>query len=123
LYDEKIKDIYINIAKEMGNVPLVVANDGDVAALSGSMYLKKNNILGIAMGTSEAGGYVDSKGNITGRLNELAFVPVDYNKNAATDDWSGDFGCGVSYFSQDAVIRLALPRELPFRISSPRRKA
>jgi predicted NBD/HSP70 family sugar kinase len=107
LYDEKIKDIYINIAKEMGNVPLVVANDGDVAALSGSMYLKKNNILGIAMGTSEAGGYVDSKGNITGRLNELAFVPVDYNKNAATDDWSGDFGCGVSYFSQDAVIRLA----------------
>lgn len=107
VFDEKIKDIYINIAKEMGNIPVVVANDGDVAALSGSMCLNKNNVLGVAMGTSEAGGYVDGNGNITGWLNELAFVPVDYNEKSAVDEWSGDFGCGVKYFSQDAVIRLA----------------
>jgi predicted NBD/HSP70 family sugar kinase len=71
------------------------------------MYKKQNNVLGIAMGTSEAGGYIDQNGNITGFLNELAFVPVDYSKNAPTDEWSGDIGCGSSYFSQDAVIRLA----------------
>ncbi len=107
LFNEKIKDIYLNIAKEMGDVPIIVENDGDVTALAGSMHLNKNNILGVAMGTSEAGGYVDHNGNITGWLNELAFVPVDYNPNAIVDEWSGDFGCGVKYFSQDAVIKLA----------------
>ena len=107
LFNERIKDIYLNIAKQMGNVPVIVANDGDVAALAGSMHLNKNNILGVAMGTSEAAGYVDHNGNITGWLNELAFVPVDYNPNAMVDEWSGDFGCGVKYFSQDAVIKLA----------------
>jgi predicted NBD/HSP70 family sugar kinase len=50
---------------------------------------------------------VDSEGNITGWLNELAFVPVDYNKEAMEDEWSGDYGCGVKYFSQDSVIKLA----------------
>jgi len=73
------------------------------------MELDARNVLGIAMGTSEAGGYVDGKGNITGWLNELAFVPVDFNKNSMVDEWSGDFGCGVKYFSQDAVIKLANP--------------
>ena len=63
--------------------------------------------MGIAMGTSEAAGYVDKDGNITGWLNELAFVPVDFNKGAMVDEWSGDYGCGVKYFSQDAVIKLA----------------
>ena len=71
------------------------------------MDLGDNNVLGIAMGTSEAGGYVDGVGNITGWLNELAFVPCDYNKDAMVDEWSGDYGCGVKYFSQDAVIKLA----------------
>ena len=105
-FDAKIKDIYLNIGKEYG-VPVTVANDGDVAALAGSMCLNKNNVLGVAMGTSEAVGYVDHNGNITGWLNELAFVPVDYNVDSMVDEWSGDFGCGVKYFSQDAVIKLA----------------
>lgn len=107
LFEEKVKDIYLNIAKELGNVPLEVANDGDVTALAGAMNLDDTNVLGIAMGTSEAGGYVDKNGNITGWLNELAFIPVDYNPDAAVDEWSGDYGCGVKYFSQDAVIKLA----------------
>ncbi|HHW22662.1 MAG TPA: ROK family protein [Clostridiaceae bacterium] len=107
LFREKVRDIYIRAAKEIGDVPLVVANDGDVTALAGAMDLNSGNVLGIAMGTSEAGGYVDSSGNITGWLNELAFVPADYNPESMVDEWSGDYGCGVKYFSQDAVIKLA----------------
>ncbi len=107
LFDKKVKDIYIRAAREIGDVPLVVANDGDVTALAGAIDLEDGNVLGIAMGTSEAGGYVDKQGNITGWLNELAFVPADYHQGAMVDEWSGDFGCGVKYFSQDAVIKLA----------------
>ena len=88
-------------------MPLTVCNDGDVTALAGAMSLGEDGILGIAMGTSEAGGYVDMKGNITGWLNELAFVPCDLAPEAMVDEWSGDIGCGVKYFSQDAVIKLA----------------
>jgi predicted NBD/HSP70 family sugar kinase len=99
--------MYIDVAKEIGDVPIEVANDGDVTALAGAMDLNDTNILGVAMGTSEAAGFIDSNGNITGWLNELAFVPVDANKNAMVDEWSGDYGCGVKYFSQDSVIKLA----------------
>ena len=106
-FDAQVKDMYINVAKEIGDVPLEVANDGDVTALAGAMELGTGNVLGIAMGTSEAGGYVDGDGNITGWLNELAFVPVDANPDAMEDEWSGDIGCGVKYFSQDGVIKLA----------------
>ncbi|OUQ83769.1 ROK family protein [Flavonifractor sp. An10] len=108
LFDAKVKDIYIRAIRDtFGDVPYVVANDGDVSALAGAMSLEENNILGIAMGTSEAVGYVDENGNITGWLNELAFAPVDVNPDAMEDEWSGDIGCGVKYFSQDGVIKLA----------------
>ena len=107
VFDAKARDIYIRAAKEFGDVPLQVVNDGDVTALAGALSLKDNNILGIAMGTSEAVGYINSDGNINGWLSELAFVPVDYNEEAMEDEWSGDYGCGVKYFSQDGVIKLA----------------
>lgn len=106
-FDKYVKDIYIRAAKEIGDVPLQVANDGDVTALAGAMSLGEDRILGIAMGTSEAAGYVDADGNITGWLNELAFAPVDLQPGAMEDEWSGDIGCGVKYFSQDSVIKLA----------------
>lgn len=107
-FDAKVKDIYIRAIRDtFGDVPYVVANDGDVSALAGAMSLEEDNILGIAMGTSEAVGYVDANGNITGWLNELAFAPVDVSPNAMEDEWSGDIGCGVKYFSQDSVIKLA----------------
>ncbi len=107
-FDKKVKNMYLDVAKELGeNIPVEVANDGDVTALAGAMDLNDHSVLGIAMGTSEAGGYVDPQGNITGWINELAFVPVDYNENAMVDEWSGDYGCGVKYFSQDGVIKLA----------------
>ncbi len=107
-FDAKVKDIFIRaITDTFGDVPYAVCNDGDVSALAGAMSLEDNSVLGIAMGTSEAVGYVDEKGNITGWLNELAFMPVDVNGDAMQDEWSGDIGCGVKYFSQDAVIKLA----------------
>ena len=107
-FDKFVKNMYIDVAKEIGeNIPIEVANDGDVTALAGAMDLNDNAVLGVAMGTSEAGGYVDPQGNITGWLNELAFVPVDYCRDAMVDEWSGDYGCGVKYFSQDGVIKLA----------------
>ena len=108
LFDRKVKDIYIRaITDTFGPVPYCIVNDGDVTALAGAMSLEDTNILGIAMGTSEAVGYVDEQGRITGWLNELAFVPVDANPAAMEDEWSHDIGCGVKYFSQDSVIKLA----------------
>ena len=104
---EEVKTIYDRAAKEIGDIPIVVANDGDVTALAGAMSLETGGVLGIAMGTSEAGGYVAPDGNVLGWFNELAFAPVDLNENAAQDEWSGDIGVGCKYFSQDAVIKLA----------------
>jgi predicted NBD/HSP70 family sugar kinase len=102
----EIKNLFLRIRDEMG-VPLEVINDGDVTALAGSMSLEDNGVLGIAMGSSEATGYVDMNGNILGWLNELAFAPVDYGPSASVDEWSGDIGCGALYFSQQCVFRLA----------------
>lgn len=103
----EVKSIYTRAAAEIGNVPLVVANDGDVAALAGYMGTKEGEILGIAMGTSEAVGYVNEQGYVLGWINELAFAPVDLSEDAMRDEWSGDVGVGCKYFSQDAVIKLA----------------
>ena len=103
----KIKNLFLDIQKKYGNVPMEVRNDGDVAALAGAMSLNETQILGLAMGTSEAAGYVDASGSITGALNELAFVPVDLQEDAPQHDWSLDRGVGANYFSQEGVIRLA----------------
>ena len=102
----EIKNLFTRIQKEL-NVPLDVINDGDVTALAGSMSIEDNGILGIALGSSEAAGYVDMGGHITGWLNELAFAPIDYSPTAPLEEWSGDIGCGASYFSQQCVFRLA----------------
>lgn len=112
IFNRDVKNIYLDIAQVLGDIPIEVANDGEVTALAGSMSLNINKVLGIAMGTSQASGYVNQDGHITGWLNELAFVPVDYNLNQAIDPWSGDVGCGVNYFSQDAIIRLAALNQL-----------
>ena len=111
-FQKYVKTMYLDAAKKLGEelgkeIPIEVANDGDVTALAGAMDLNDDSVLGVAMGTSEAGGYVDPDGNITGWLNELAFVPVDFCENAMVDEWSGDYGCGVKFFSQDGVIKLA----------------
>lgn len=105
-FEKHVKTMYTDIAKEIG-APIEVANDGDVTALAGAIDLNDTAVLGIAMGTSEAVGYINREGCLEGWLNELAFAPVDYNKDAMVDEWSGDYGCGVKYFSQDSVIKLA----------------
>lgn len=102
----EIREMFLRIRDEFG-VPLEVANDGDVTALAGAMSLEDDAVLGIALGSSEAAGYVNPKGAITGWLNELAFAPVDYSPAAAIDEWSGDAGVGALYFSQQCVFRLA----------------
>ena len=102
----EIKNMFLRIRDEMG-VPLEVINDGDVTALAGSMSIEDNGILGIALGSSEAAGYVNMEGHIMGWLNELAFAPIDYSADAPIEEWSGDKGCGSSYFSQQCVFRLA----------------
>ncbi len=102
----EVRAIFPRLQAEWG-VPLEVANDGDVTALAGSMSLGENGVLGLAMGTSLAAGYVDGSGHLLGWLNELAFAPVDLDPGAASDEWSGNRGAGVQYFSQQAVFRLA----------------
>lgn len=109
---DEAKNIFLRIRDEW-RVPLEVANDGDVTALAGAMSLKTNGMLGIAMGSSQAAGFLTHKGGMTGWLNELAFAPVDYNPDAAADEWSGDRGVGVMYFSQQAVNKLLPAAEIP----------
>ena len=105
---DKVKTIYERAAAAIDpNVPILVANDGDVSALAGAIGLEKGNLMGLAMGTSEAVGYVDKDQNVLGWINELAFAPVDLQEDAMQDEWSTDFGVGCKYFSQDAVIKLA----------------
>jgi predicted NBD/HSP70 family sugar kinase len=109
VFERRVRDLFLEISKAWGDVPFEVMNDGEVTALAGSMALRRNRVLGISLGTSTAGGYVDADGHITSWINELAFVPLDYHPNAPRDEWSGDYGCGVQYFSQQAVGRLLAP--------------
>jgi len=109
LFNSRVKDLFLEMKRAWGNIPFEIANDGEVAALAGSMSIGGNGVLGIALGTSMAGGYVNCEGNITTWLNELAFAPIDYNPDAPVDEWSGDAGCGVQYFSQQCVGRLLKP--------------
>ena len=117
---DEAKNIFLRIRDEW-RVPLEVANDGDVTALAGAMSLKENGLLGIALGSSQAAGYLTPRGGMTGWLSELAFAPVDYNPNAAADEWSGDRGVGVMYFSQQAVNKLlpAAQIDLPAEMGLP----
>lgn len=106
LFATRVKNLFHELKAAWGGVPLEVANDGEVTALAGSMSLGKNAVLGVAMGTSTAAGYVTRDGGITSWLNELAFAPVDLRADAPVDEWSGDRGCGVQFFSQQGVARL-----------------
>ena len=117
---EEVVNMFELLRKEY-NVPFITVNDGEITALAGSMSLEVNSLLGIAMGTSVAGGYVNHSGNITDWLNELAFVPCDYRENAPIDEWSKDEGCCAQYFSQQGVARLVplAGIKLPSDISLP----
>jgi predicted NBD/HSP70 family sugar kinase len=105
-FQKSIRNMFHELKSEWNDIPFELANDGDVTAMAGAMAIDDNAVLGVAMGTSLAAGYINPQGSVTGWINELAFVPVDYRSGVATDEWSGDDGCGVQYFSQQAVGRL-----------------
>ncbi|SPE38793.1 Transcriptional regulator/sugar kinase-like protein [Candidatus Sulfopaludibacter sp. SbA6] len=122
LFDSRVRRLFFDLQAAWGGIPFDVVNDGEVTALAGSMALNDNAVLGTAMGSSLAAGFVTPQGTITTWLNELAFVPVDYRENAPVDEWSGDGGVGAQYFSQQAVGRLLapagidLPKEMPLPV-------
>jgi predicted NBD/HSP70 family sugar kinase len=119
VFEKRVKGLFLEVKAAWNNVPFEVVNDGEVTALAGSMSLGRNRVLGISLGTSTAGGYVNASGNLTSWLNELAFVPVDYCPQAPIDEWSGDRGCGVQYFSQQCVGRLVAPAGIELGSSLP----
>ena len=106
LFAADVEPMFTRLGEEWG-VPIRVINDGDVTALAGAMALGRGGILGIAMGSSEAAGYLGHDCHLTGWLNELGFAPVDGAADAPVEEWSGDRGVGASYFSQQAIGRLA----------------
>jgi predicted NBD/HSP70 family sugar kinase len=118
-FDAKIRNLFADLRREWNDIPFEVVNDGEVTALAGSQSLKTGALLGISMGTSLAAGYCDPGGRITPHLNELAFAPIDYRRDAPADEWSGDRGCGVQYFSQQAVARLAQNAGYLFAADTP----
>lgn len=117
-FHQKIEPLFLNLQKEWG-VPLEVMNDGEVTALAGAMSIGCSPLLGIAMGSSEAAGFVNRDRRFTGNYHELAYVPVDLSENAAKEPIVRDLGCGAQYFSQQAVARLApragfhFPEDMP----------
>ncbi len=121
-FDRRVRRLFFEMQQAWGGIPFDVVNDGEVTALAGSMALNDGAVLGVAMGSSLAAGYVTPQGAITTWLNELAFVPVDYRDGAPVDEWSGDGGVGAQYFSQQAVGRLLgpagiqLPPEMPLPV-------
>jgi len=118
-FEQHIRRMFFTLQERWSGVPFEVVNDGEVTALAGAMSLNDNAVLGVSMGTSQAGGYVTPAGNITPWLNELAFAPIDYRPDAPRDEWSGDIGCGVQYFSQQGVGRLAAQAGFDFPSTLP----
>ena len=116
LFTACIRPIFKRLAAEW-NVPVEVANDGDVTALAAARMIgepSSGGVLGLSLGTSLAGGYVAPGGGLMPWLNELAFVPVDYRvEDAPVDEWSGDAGTGVRYHSQQALGQLLHRPEIP----------
>ena len=119
LFAARIHRLFFELQAAWGGIPFEVVNDGEVTALAGSMALNDNAVLGVAMGSSLAAGFVTPHGNITSWLNELAFVPVDYREGAPADEWSGDPGVGAQYFSQQAVGRLLGPAGIDLPAGMP----
>ncbi len=109
LFDRRVRGLFGELQRAWNGIPFVVINDGEVTALAGAMLAGVGGMLGVAMGSSEAAGYVTPAGGLTSRLNELAFAPIDFAPDAPVDEWSGDRGCGVQYLSQQGAGRLLAP--------------
>ncbi len=119
VFDGRVRGLFVELQRAWNGIPFVVVNDGEVTALAGAMLTGVGGLLGVAMGSSEAGGYVTPAGALTSRINELAFAPIDYASDAPLDEWSGDRGCGVQYLSQQAVGRLLVPAGIDVEPAMP----
>ena len=111
-YQDKTKNLYIDVIHmletDIGKtIPFKVINDGDASALGGVFGNNLSSCLGIAMGTSEAGGYIDTNRCLHDYLSELSIVPIDLSEKGVKDEYLKDIGVGSKYFSQEAVIRLS----------------
>jgi len=110
VYKAKVVDIFKRIAKDIaGDVPLKVINDGEVTALAAVQKIKKGNVMGISMGSSEGGGYANEDGNLLGWINELCYLRLDLNPDAPTDPWTKGAHTGIShmYLGQRGATKLA----------------
>ncbi len=65
LFDSRVRRLFFELQAAWGGIPFEVVNDGEVTALAGSMALGDNAVLGIAMGSSLAAGFVTPQGAIT----------------------------------------------------------
>ncbi len=125
-FEAKVRPLFKRIGTEW-NVPITVVNDGDVTALAARRMIAEGEgppggVLGLALGTSLAAGYVAPGGRLMRWLNELAFVPVDWRnaeEGGHVEEWSGDVGTGARYLSQQALTQLlngfpdGVPKDLP----------
>jgi len=107
VYRAKVVDIFKRLAKEFGDPPLRVINDGEVTALAAIMKLRAGNVMGISMGSSEGGGYANKDGNLMGWINELCYIPCDLNPEAKTDPWNPHSGISHVYLGQRGATKLA----------------
>ena len=55
LFQQPREGSFLELQQAWNNIPFEVVNDGEVTALAGSMAINDNAVLGIAMGTSQAG--------------------------------------------------------------------
>ena len=127
IYLEKASNLYIDAVKMLEeylnkSIPFKIINDGDASALGGVFQMDLSSCLGIAMGTSEAGGYVDNDRCLHNYLSELSLVPIDMSINAPVDGWTKDKGTGSLYFSQEAVIRLSEKLGVKYNKSDSKRE-
>mmetsp|Transcript_84300 Transcript_84300/g.247266 ORF Transcript_84300/g.247266 Transcript_84300/m.247266 type:complete len:1173 (-) Transcript_84300:83-3601(-) len=116
VYKAKVVDIFKRIAKEVaGDVPLKVINDGEVTALAAAAKIGAGNIMGISMGSDEGAGYANKDGNLTGWINEMGYVRIDFSPSGARNPWDGGVhtGCSHMYLGQRGATKLAAKGGVP----------
>lgn len=102
----KIRTLIPDIVKDrFGDIPFAIANDGDVSAIGASIMFKKDNVLGLALGTSFAAGYAKN-GFLLNWANELSKVSIDYNPEARAHYILNIQGSSSEYLSQKGIVRL-----------------
>jgi len=109
VYKAKVVDIFKRIVKEVaGDVPMKVINDGEVTALAAVQKIKKGNVMGISMGSSEGGGYTNADGNLMGWINELCYIKLDMNPKAPKEPWTNcHTGLSHMYLGQRGATKNA----------------